>query len=130
MASEMDGLPEEVRKALEGIKYSCTMLSCCSQEYDLVRAELLRLVRENAALAEKKPSTHEIFRQLEERAERAESELAELKRNIAEAPVMEFPSMKPKDSAGWLRVIESSKALRNAKGQRVALLPLDDGGEG
>lgn len=120
----LDNLKPEVREAVEHLDESLDPISlgCCLRAHRTIHAELMRLAGIEAnAVGDREDADF-----WKERATQAESELAALKRRIAEAPVVECPPDKPTTEDGWLQVIEWAKGVKWTKGKRVILL-LDDG---
>jgi hypothetical protein len=116
--SELAGLGEEVREALNTIDFvtpSEVVTVCAIRALRTVRAELLRLARENALAKEKCRGLYDRMENLE----RAEAELDALRKRIAEAPT------------GTLRMDGiwnlDRRIPSKLNGKRVALLPV--GGE-
>lgn len=108
MATEMDELPEDTRSLKEQLAHcngqdcSCAAFSSseCACDADWTPGEVYRL----------------------------RAELAELKRKIAEAPIANVYSRRACVEDQYVLAI-ADDALELV-GKRVALLPLDDGGEG
>lgn len=138
MATEMDGLPENVRAALRVFEGEavCTCHEAytsrgmkdpqcnhdLADEVAIIRAELLRLARENAELR----TVCEESALNREGIKHAHRELAELKRKIAEAgkaAVHDDANLGPS-------LIAYMDATDLGKTFALLLLPLDDGGEG
>ncbi|HEX5354329.1 MAG TPA: hypothetical protein VFW60_09630 [Rhodanobacteraceae bacterium] len=124
MANEVDelaGLPEDVREAFSKLNARITVYGSDDEQeqWETVRAELLRLAH-RAKLYDHMLSVVQTagFDSVTETL----AELAALKRKIAEAPKMNVTG------SATNTYIDGS--LSNWIGQRVALLPLDDGGEG
>lgn len=120
---ELEGLAEDVREAI-GALYMDGRLDL--PKLDAVVAELIRLARENAELRESVRKANSQAERFErecylhgDRAERAESELAALRKRIADAPVI---SVSRHPISGVMRAVVSDP---NLDGKRVRLL-LDD----
>jgi hypothetical protein len=140
MATEMDGLPENVRAALRVFEGEavCTCHEAytsrgmkdpqcnhdLADEVAIIRAELLRLIGECNSERLRADTYTAKYQAMRERAEREESELAELKRKIAEAPVADVRRR------AKMAAVDCGGLPIEWDGKRVALLPLDDGGEG
>lgn len=132
---ELAGLPEIQRWRATG-DYAYPAEECEDGEfvaYDDHRAELLRLTARVRELQQSLDRLHgarfsdRVYAVLKDRVERAEAELAALKRKIAEAPVVRAM---PEGRAAILRVgvgFATQPAMRALEGQRVALRPV--GGE-
>ena len=136
MTDEMAGLPEDVREHVANMDAHNTV----NGSWNAVRAELLRLARENADLHKTfdaktvhvsipSPTMYAEFenyaRPFKQRAERAEAELAALKRRIAEAAT----GIAKRSLAPSCLVIEGfDDDPGDYHNERVALLPV--GGEG
>lgn len=122
MTNELDCLPEPVRKAMTRLENYLHITidgkHFRSEDYDTIRAELLRLARENAELRDGAAYTNalRLARDQAERAERAESELAKLRERIAGS--IELRVGDPAWSDGTLAEME---------GQLVSLVKLEDG---
>jgi uncharacterized protein YceH (UPF0502 family) len=85
--SELDLLPENVRAAYQHVYRDATK---CMDGYSLTLcAELLRLAKDCAEHATWRDINEQARFQAQQRAERAESELAALRTRIADAPVLE-----------------------------------------
>lgn len=127
--NELDKLKPEVREAYSTLDAEVSPSGRVSYEayraWCTIHAELVRMARDNEALRGKCNVIMSGSTQHLGRAERAESELAALKRRIAESPVVECPPDKPTTEDGWLQVIEWAKGVNWTKGRRVRLL-LDD----
>lgn len=92
--------------------------------YDVIEAELLRLARENETLIAKCAVLMSLRKRHRARAERAESELAALKRRIADAPVVECT---PSDAPGIIQIVPR-ELLRWPNKACSGRLLLGDGG--
>lgn len=129
---ELAGLPEDVREALSYFAAAETALEGEGHNgtmYATIRAELVRLARENAELQQSLDRLHgarfsdRACAALKDRAERAEAELTALRRRIAEAPTMRLtfgPTVLPA-----LHDYDPNK-LTAISNKRVALLPVGD----
>jgi hypothetical protein len=130
MATEMDGLPESMRANVRLI-YECAERGSDSVPLDAAAVaemcdELKRLASENAEMRKWLAVARDTNGPLRVRAERAESELAELKRKIAEAgkaAVHDDANLGPS-------LVAYMDATDLGKTFALLLLPLDDGGEG
>lgn len=123
---ELAGLPEDVREAVEYVERWVRD----DTDWQKVRAELLRLAREVVQSRTDVRVAREMVRPFRERAERAEAELAALKRRIAEAPTATvFGTTHLTDTGVDQAGIEyGPHDTPLDDGQRVALLPVGDGG--
>ncbi len=119
--NDLDTLRPEVREALDRLVYFLTGTHNHNDFYT-IRAELLRLAGIEAYFELHAPPTPAEWHAANERAEKAEAELAALKARIAEAPVYEIPVTKPRTETGWAGVVESVKNLEALRGKRVLLV--------
>lgn len=132
MATEMDGLPEEVRVA--AFSLAAHLHDYQSGHWKVIRAELLRLAREAADLRQASEHLLHAVDRNNRRAERAEAEVAELKRKIAEAETgIVTQLVKHLGPGGPDQVTLDAYPVpfdSLALGQLVALRRVDEGGEG
>lgn len=134
MANDQDlaGLPEDVQGALLECERALNFMFA-GESLDTVRTELLWLTRENANLRSACTKTLAANVELRERAERAEAELAAMKRRISEASKTTPMAMQTITPSG----IQASVPLGNTDGcfayvppwlagKCIALLPVGD----
>lgn len=124
MTADLSALPQHVREAAElfdidaekGTRYTR------HDDWQTIRAELLRLAGENAELHAFRDTLMCTEQAASERAERAESELAALRKRIAEAPVGTYEA----GLADHGIVNTHRWASRAMIGKRVAMLTVTD----
>lgn len=123
MTNELDALPESVREALRWLIEDADSWRPATDHVRCIRAELLRLTRENGECRSNERIA--IKRALErgKRAVKAASELAAIKKRIAESATgIAKRSLAP----GRLVIDGFDDDPSDYHGLRVALLPLDD----
>lgn len=142
-ADEMAGLSEDVRDAIR--VFEGEAVCTCHEAYTsrgmkdpqcnhdlaeyvtVIRAELLRLARENAELSEHQATLRFLYESAASEGDAARAELAALKRRIAEAECQTCATSMP-ITDGLVTVSWDHFVPIELLGQRVALLPV--GGEG
>lgn len=88
MDNELAGLSDGVRDIVSDMDHSPTRSLIGGKDWQTIRAELLRLARENANLRSAGTKTLAANIELRERSERAEAELAALKDKFQQADGM------------------------------------------
>lgn len=122
---DLELLPESVRDAIRRTEVTVemfdTLVTVDRDDWDAIRAELLRFASENMEFRKQVADWRS-------KAATFESELAALRQKIAEA--ITVPVVKDMHDTGSVFGLVRASLNERLIGKRVALLPLDDGGEG